>query len=82
MSNHSGGYMLNEVLQNLDAYKIFDFLGKEQTLLFLKKIRKIGVCYDCNGGEILGEMGDKLKICYGCWNYVDSLEYGLCKKCG
>ena len=81
MSNHSGSYMLNTVLNILDENKVFQFLGKEKTLKFLKSIRSIGIDYDCNNGEILDEIGEKLKICYACWSYSDRLEDGMCDEC-
>ncbi len=31
MSNHSGSYMLNNVLEMLEKQSIFDYLGKEKT---------------------------------------------------
>ncbi|WP_133511802.1 hypothetical protein [Candidatus Thiosymbion oneisti] len=31
MSNHSGSYMLNDVLNTLQRYSVFDALGKEKT---------------------------------------------------
>ena len=31
MSNHSGSYMLNEILQMLEKNKFFEFMGKEKT---------------------------------------------------
>ncbi len=81
MSNHSGSYLINNVLIRLDDYEVFTLLGKEKTLQLLSEIRKIGRDYDCNDGEILDEIGEKLNICYQCWKYGDSLDFGVCVKC-
>ena len=81
MSNHSGSHMLNAVLNVLDENNVFQFLGKEKTLKFLKSIRNIGLDYDCNDGEVLDEIGEKLKVCYTCWDYSDFLEDGICNEC-
>lgn len=62
MSNHAGSYMINDILYILDEYKVFDVLGKQKTLDLLNKIRKVGIENDCNDGEILDEIGEKLKI--------------------
>ncbi len=48
MSNHSGSYMLNDVLEAADEYGLFGFLGKEKTASFVLEIIKIGYNYDCN----------------------------------
>lgn len=81
MSNHAGSYLLNEVLILLDEQKVFDFFGQEKTLDFLEKIRKIGMYHDCNSGEILDKIGEKLQVCYSCWEYNDNFEHGICLKC-
>jgi len=53
MSNHSGSYMLNSVLELLHAQGVFEWLGKEKTDVFMKSIQKLSWDYDCNPGEIL-----------------------------
>lgn len=54
MSNHSGSYILNEVLNILDNEYDF-FKGKEPREIadFFRKIDNIGNSYDTNTGEIL-----------------------------
>lgn len=52
MSNHSGSYMLNEVLSTAKDMGIFDDIGKEKAQEFALKVAKIGRRYDCNNGEI------------------------------
>ncbi len=81
MSNHSGSYLINEVLQVINNHKVFELLGKEKTLQLLLKIRQVGDDYDCNSGEILEFIGEKLGICYVCWKYKDNLEFGICEDC-
>ena len=82
MSNHNGSFMLNEVLELLNNFEIFKILGKEKTLLFIEEICKIGFDNDCNDGEILEGIGEKLNICYSCKEYSECLEGGLCKDGG
>lgn len=81
VSNHSGSYLINETLQILDNDKVFELLGKEKTLQLLLKIKSLGFEYDCNDGEILDEIGEKLNICYTCWQYKDHLDCGICEEC-
>lgn len=84
MSNHSGSYLLNNVLRALDdqEYDFFKGIGKDKTLAFITLVIKIGDYEDCNRGEILDEIGEKLGICYGCLNYAEDIEdNGICPKC-
>ena len=80
MSNHSGSYMLNEVLCTAKDMGIFETIGKEKTLEFTHELLKLGSKYDCNDGEILEDM-DELGICYCCLKENDDLEDGLCTEC-
>jgi len=81
MSNHSGSYMLGDVLELLDENKIFEMVGKDETLSLIKDIIRISDRYDCNPGEILDGVGERLGICYYCLNYAEKLERGLCPNC-
>ena len=81
MSNHSGSYLANSILTLLHEYKIYDTLGKAESLHFLKKVREIAHEYDCNAGEVLDVIGAKLGVCYECWEYADDTQSGVCKKC-
>lgn len=81
MSNHMGSYMLNNVLHLLDEKNVFQLLGREKTLELLQGINRIGCEYDCNDGEILETIGEKLTVCYICWEYHDILEEGICHPC-
>jgi len=53
MSNHSGSHMLNDVLNTLQKYSVFDTLGKEKTQTMVIEIIKMSRQHDCNPGEIL-----------------------------
>ncbi len=81
MSNHSGSYIINHILHALEEYDFFKTLGKEKTLKFLNKKRKLSWDFDCNNGEILEDIGEKLKVCYECYQYREKLDYGVCEEC-
>lgn len=82
MSNHSGSYQLNEILDLLDREKVFDFWGKEKTRNLLKEMVNLARRkYDCNSGEILEGYTERFGICYGCLSLTDNLNQGLCHTC-
>lgn len=82
MSNHSGGYMLNEVICKAKEMGILDTIGKEKSQEFVLTLIKIGKNYDCNDGEIIEDMGAEFGICNYCLKPTDNLnEEGLCKDC-
>ncbi|ADQ40212.1 hypothetical protein Calkr_0677 [Caldicellulosiruptor acetigenus I77R1B] len=83
MSNHSGSYMLNDVLYKLDELGVFKVLGEDKTLEFVQWLCEYTEEeYDTNPGEILDGIGAKLKICYSCLERKEDVnEYGLCKEC-
>lgn len=81
MSNHSGSHMLNHVLKTLDQYAVYDFLGKEKTALLVRDILKLSWNHDCNPGEILDGIGERLGICRYCQEPADEFQDGICKAC-
>lgn len=81
MSNHSGGYMLNNVLEIAKDMEILDTIGKERTYEFVMSLIKLGRHYDCNDFEILEDIGQELGICYHCLKENEELECGICPKC-
>ncbi len=81
MSNHEGGHMLNEVLQTLDNYQVFNWLGLGKTQELVQVILKIGYEYDCNYGEILAEIGRKLGTCGSCARPANIVYRDLCQQC-
>jgi len=81
MSNHSGSYMLNDVLDTAKDMGIFEAIGKEKTREFVLKMIEIGEKNDCNDGEILEGIGEELGMCYCCLKETNDMEHGLCREC-
>lgn len=81
MSNHSGSYMLNEVLKKLDEKSVFALLGKEETQTLVQEIIKISYAYDCNPGEILEDMAERVGVCSYCLKGADEFYDGVCSRC-
>ena len=82
MSNHSGSYMLNEVITILIREHCFDHLDKEKKQNLIEEIVQLARYEDdCNSGEILEGHTDYFKICYCCLAKTNDLESGLCVKC-
>jgi len=83
MSNHSGSYMLNEVIEKLDKYEVFQRLGKEKSQqLVIEIVRLARRQYDCNSGEILDGHSELLHICYQCVQAAEVLDgEGVCPDC-
>ena len=86
MSNHSGSYMLNDVLHLLNEQSVFDFLGKEKTQKLVLDIIMKSHQYDCNPGEILEGLGEQIGVCYSCCETAEEFSHekhydGICKRC-
>jgi hypothetical protein len=82
MADHSGGYMLNEVIGLLEREQIFEFLGKERSSQLLLEITRLAERrYDCRSYDILEGHTDKLAFCYLCLTLTDDLIDGRCKEC-
>ncbi|MGB3767620.1 MAG: hypothetical protein WA947_13780 [Phormidesmis sp.] len=81
MSNHSGGYMLNEVLALLEKESVFEFWGKVKTQKLVRDIVRIGYDYDCNSGEILEDIGIRIGLCSCCRKPTEEFRNGLCQNC-
>lgn len=81
MSNHSGSYMLNEVLQIVIEKQIIKQEEKEKLREFALELLKLGRHYDCNDGEILENINEEIGICYCCWEATEDLQRGLCRTC-
>ncbi len=79
MSNHGGSYMLNEILQVMEEDKVFERLGSKETASLVQKIIHISLDYDCNRGEILDGIGERLGICSYCAKSSRKLTDGLCQ---
>ena len=73
--------MLNDALQALEKLSVFDEIGTEKTQQVIAEFLRIASSNDGNRGEVLEDIGERLRICYGCAKYNDQLEYGLCPDC-
>ena len=81
MSNHAGSYMLNEVLRALERRGVFELLGRPAAQELVIEIVRLSDHYDCNVGEILEEMGEKLGICSWCLTPRTDLADCICGAC-
>jgi hypothetical protein len=81
MSNHTGSYMLNEVLHIVKDMGVFNIAGRDEFRKFAIQLAILGRKYDCNKGEILMGFPEELGICYCCLQETEDLENGLCKEC-
>ena len=82
MSNHSGSYLLNDVLKKLEEFEIFELLGKEKNQQLVLDIIDIGQACDCNSGEILEDIGSRLGICYYCLKPAEEFaDDAMCINC-
>ncbi len=81
MSNHSGSYMLNRVLEMLEGKGILADLGQEKAQKLLTDTVRISHDYDCNSGEILDGIGERLGICYNCLEPGSEFDGGVCRDC-
>ena len=81
MSNHSGSHMLNSMLAMLERESYFSEIGPEKTEEFFRHIYALSWDYDCNRGEILHGIGERLGICDTCFRLSDELDHGRCASC-
>jgi hypothetical protein len=82
MSNHSGSYMLNDIIQLLNNEQVLNIIGLQKSQQVITQIVKIASKdYDCNPGEILEGHTDYLHLCYCCLSIATDLESGLCLNC-
>lgn len=82
MSNHSGSYMLCEILTLMQEAGVWEKLPRPASQQLVIDIVKLAYDrYDCNAGEIL-EGHEELGICYSCRKPVAALRQGLCEECG
>jgi hypothetical protein len=82
MSNHSGSYMLNDVLFLLERENVFKTLGPDTTRRIAAEIVKLSDEYDCNAGEILDEIGPRIGLCYYCLKpATEFADWGGCTSC-
>ncbi len=81
MSNHSGSYMLNSLLTMIERESFFSDIGPERTAEFLSHVRRLTLEHDGNPGEVLDGIGERLGICYHCFQQYDELRHGVCSSC-
>ena len=87
MSNHSGSYLIQDVLTVIEELGFFKNIEKQRISNLCKKIALMAMCnYDCNPGEMMDKISPKYGICYHCWDVVSDNEknddfHGFCRKC-
>lgn len=81
MSNHSGSYMLNNLLTMLERESYFARIGPDKTAEFVNEVVGLAIDYDGNPGEVLERIGERLGICYQCRRRSDLLKHGACPSC-
>lgn len=82
MSNHSGSYLLNEVITKLDRFQVFEMLDNAKSQALVMEIATLGCRdYDCNRGEILEGHEAQFQLCRYCFYPAEDLEDGLCPTC-
>ena len=81
MSNHSGSYMLNSLLTMIERESFFSDIGPEKTAEFIDHVRVLVLHHDGNPGEVLEGIGERLGICYQCFQQCDELHHGECASC-
>ena len=81
MSNHSGSYLANELLTWFYDTGVTQNWDKKQRAALASKLWSICSDYDCNMGEILEGLGDKLHICYYCNRVKKRIKDDLCAEC-
>ena len=81
MSNHSGSYMLNSLLTMIERESFFSDIGRTRTVEFLSHVRRLTLEHDGNPGEVLDGIGERLGICYQCFQQRGGLRHGVCSSC-
>jgi hypothetical protein len=66
MSNHSGSYMINEILSLFHQEEVFDKIKFKTMKKLLKGINKIASSEDCNPYEMYEDIGSELGYCSQC----------------
>ncbi len=80
MSNHSGSYLLNELLAEAVDLGLLDPISDQQRERLTKKLWSLCREYDCNWGEIIDiPLSEKLGVCRYCGELSTELdENGYC----
>ena len=81
MSDHWNSFLMNDVMIRLEAQSFFADIGEERTLSFVRKALALSRYHDGNPGEALAGVGQRLGICYYCWDRGHDLRQGICSDC-
>ena len=81
MSDHFNSLLMNDVLIRLDEQSFFADIGEERTLRFVQDSLALSRRHDGNPGEALAGVGQRLGICYYCWDPGTDLRQGICREC-
>ena len=84
MSNHSGSYMLNEIVHGLVDMGVLNELSAAQRKSLCELLWRVRGEYDCNWGEIMdAELARLLKACAQCADECEevSADEGICAAC-
>jgi len=84
MSNHSGSYMLNEIVHGLVDIGVLKIMSAAQTKMLRKLLRRVHGEYDCNWNEIIdADLARLLKTCARCADESEEVgaDNGICAAC-
>ena len=81
MSDHFNSFLMNDVLIRLEEQSFFADIGEEGTLCFVQDALALSRHHDGNPGEALAGVGQRLGICYYCWDRGTDLRQGICSDC-
>ena len=81
MSDHFNSLLMNDVLIRLEEQSFFANIGEERTLRFVQDSLALSRRHDGNPGEALAGVGQRLGICYYCWDRGTDLRQGICSDC-
>jgi len=84
MSNHSGSYMLNEVMHGLVALGVLNEMSAAQRKSLSELLWRVRGEYNCNWSEVLdADLARLLKTCARCADECEevSANDGICAAC-
>ena len=81
MSDHVNSCLMNDVMIRLEEQSFFANIGEKRTLSFVRRALALSRYHDGNPGEALAGVGQRLGICYYCWDRGHDLRQGICRDC-
>ena len=81
MSSHFNSLLMNDVLLLLEERSFFAEIGEARTLSFVQDALALSRSHDGNPGEALSGVGQRLGICFYCWDRGTDLRQGICGDC-